>query len=298
MRVVVVGVSYVVTTLPVERFPIEHSAQREVRYGITSSVAGPAFLAARTLAALGDEVYLASPLGEDAEGAIVDAAGFAYGINTAMCPRLLVRTPRAVVLEDPSGLRQLNCDLGDTTAARVELDVGALATADLLVIDHMEVGTALVDAANAARVPVAVDVGTVEGPPTLEQQAHLQADLVVMSDANARGHGEQVLRTWRERTRARLVVLTLGSGGAIAMAAGSEEVVHVPAGLPLGEHARAAYLASLAHDVLGRAEEALQALGNAAAAASATGRTRAREALAEEVVEVTAVAVGPVAQAP
>lgn len=299
MRVVVVGVSYAVTTLPVDGFPIEHTAVRQVHHGVTSSVAGPAFLIGRTLAALGDEVYLASPLGEDAEGAMIDAAGYAYGVNTAMCPRSLARTPRAVVLEDPSGRRQLNCDLGDAPTASVELNLGALSTAELLVLDG-QIGTPLVAAANEAGVPVAVDVGAVTGPPTLQQQAYLGADLIAMSNDQLGEHEDAVLRTWRERTRARLVVLTLGLDGVLAMSAGSEDVVHVPARRPgpVGESARAAYVATLVHHVFGRAEEAAQALAHATAAASIATHPAEREALSEEYVETAADRAGLAAQAP
>lgn len=299
MRVVVVGVSYVVTTLPVDAFPVEHTVVRDVQ-GITSSVAGPAFLTARTLAALGDEVYLASPLGEDAEGAIVDAAAYAYGLNTAMCPRTLTYTPRAVALEDGGGRRLLSCDLDDARSSRVEVDLGALVTAELLVLDDLQASAPLIAAAHAAGIAVAVDLGAVAGPPTLEQQAYLAADLLLLGSDHFQGQEEDVLRAWRERSSARLVVVALESGDALALPAGAEDVVQVPTrGSSLApDGARAARFATLVHYVFGRGQGAAQAMLYAATAASTVSFPPERDGLSEETIETAAMVAEGAPRAP
>src|SRR5699024_9515998 len=220
----------------------------------------------------GDEVYLAAPLGEDAEAAAVDAAAYRYGLNSAMCPRSLPRSPRAVVLQDGSGCRQISRDLGDARSTHVELDLGALATSELIVVDGVLPTAAIISGAQAAGVPVAAGLGAMSGPPGLEHQAHLGADLLVMGCAG--GDELALLRAWRQRATSRLVVVTLGARGAIGLGAGSDEVVHVPA-WDLGPGRRPAglgaiYFATLAHYVFARGYGAREAMDLAATAAAWT----------------------------
>src|SRR5690606_15492165 len=66
----------------------------------------------------------------------------------------------------------------------------------------------------------------------------------------------ELLATWRQRSAARLVVLTLGERGALGATADSTEVIHVPA-RDLGPGPRpaglgATYFATLAHFVFAR----------------------------------------------
>lgn len=300
MRVVVVGMAYAVVTLPVDGFPITHRAVREA--SITTSVAGSGFTAARTLAALGNEVFLAAPLGEDAEAAAVDAAAYGYGVNSAMCPRSLPHSPRAVVLEDGTGLRQISRDLGEARSTHVELDLGTLATSELIMVDAVLPAAALVAGAQAAGVPVAVDVGTVCGPPGLEHQAYLGADLLVMGLGPGADEGE-LLRAWRQRSTARLVVVTLGARGAIGLKADCDDVIYLPA-RDLGPGRRpaglgATYGATLAHYVFARGCDATAAMDYAATAAAWRIAHGDDDGPTEAVIEEAAAArVSGVAQAP
>ncbi len=297
MRVVVVGMAYAVVTLPVDTFPVAYRAVRDVP--ISASVGGSGFAAARTLAALGDEVYLAAPLGEDAEAVAVDVAAYRYGVNSAMCPRSLPRSPRAVVLEG-DGRRHISRDLGDARSARVDLDLGALATSDLVMVDGVLPTAALISSAQATGVPVAAALGTVSQPPLLEQQPYLGAELLVMGHD---GHDEEhLVQTWRRRSAARLVVLTLGARGAVGMVQHSEELLHVPA-RRLGEGPRpaglgATYAATLAHYVFARGCDARTAMEYAATAAAWTiAHPSEPGGLREDVLEAAAARAGGAAQA-
>lgn len=301
MRAVVVGMAYTVITLPVEHFPVAYLPVRDAP--ISTSVAGSGFTAARTLATLGDEVYLAAPLGEDAEALAVDAAAYRYGVNSAMSPRSLPRSPRAVVLEDGDGRRQISRDLGEARTAHVELDLGALATADLVVVDGVLPTAALISGAQATGVPVAAGLGTVGEPPSLEQHCYLGADLVVMGH-DPRVDEETLLRTWRARSAARLVVVTLGRRGAIGMVRDSPDVIDVPA-RDLGPGPRpaglgATYFAALAHYVFARGCDATTAMQYAATAAAWTiAHPGEPDGLREDVLEAAAARPdGVVPQAP
>lgn len=300
MRVVVVGMAYSVVTLQVDGFPVEYRSVRDAR--ISTSVAGSGFTAARTFAALGDEVFLAAPLGEDAEAAAVDAAAYGHGVNSAMCSRSLPRSPRAVVLEDGRGHRQISRDLGEARTAHVELDLGALATSDLVVVDGVLPTAALITGARATGVPVTAALGSMKAAPGLEQHPYLSADLIVMGHCPTIDE-EVLLRTWRQRSRARLVVVTLGDRGAIGMGLTDDEVINVPA-RDLGPGRRpaglgATYAATLAHYIFARGCGARAAMEYAATAAAwRITRPDEPDGPREEVLEAATARPGGVAQAP
>lgn len=298
MRVVVVGMAYTVVTLAVDDFPVTYRPVSDAP--ISSSVAGSGFTAARTLAALGDEVFLAAPLGEDAEAAAVDAAAYRYRVNSAMCSRSLPRSPRAVVLEDGNGQRRISRDLGEARSAHVELDLGALATAELLLVDPVLPTTALVSGAQASGVPVAVRLGPVGEPPGLEHQPYLGADLLVMSHRPGMDPRE-LLHTWRQRSTARLVVLTLGEHGAIGARNG--EVVQLPA-RDLGTGRRpaglgATYFATLAHCIFALGCDPREAMHYAGTAAAWTiANPGAPDGLGRSDLEAAAARADRVVQTP
>ncbi len=292
MRTLVVGMAYTVHTVHVGDFPVPYQRVRDVP--IATSVGGSGFTVARTLAGYGNEVYLAAPLGEDAAAATVDAAAYRYGVNSAMSPRTLTRSPRAVVLEDRHGRRQVNRDVGDAPTTYVELDLGALATSDLLVVDGVLPADALITGARAVGVPVAVGLGRTGGPPGLEQQPYLAADLICMRLAPDVDE-LALLSAWRHRSTARLVVVTLGARGAIGAALDSPDVIHVPA-RDLGPGAPppglgATYFATLAHFIFARGCAPPAAMEYAAAAAAWTVAHAEPDGLREAVVVEAAAAV-------
>lgn len=300
MRTLVVGMAYTVHTVPVEDFPVAYQRVRDVP--ITTSVGGSGFVVARTLAGYGNEVFLAAPLGEDAAAATVDAAAYRYGVNSAMSPRTLTRSPRAVVLEDRHGHRLVNRDVGEAPATRVELDLGALATSDLLVVDGVLPAEALITGARTVGVPVAVGLGRTSAPPMLEQQPYLAPDLLCLRVGPVVDELE-LLATWRQRSAARLVVLTLGERGALGATADSTEVIHVPA-RDLGPGPRpaglgATYFATLAHFVFARGCAPGEAMEYAAAAAAWTvAHPGTPDGLREGVVQEAAAVTDPAAREP
>ncbi|HRC76137.1 MAG TPA: hypothetical protein PLO33_10700, partial [Kouleothrix sp.] len=70
------GLINIETTVQVDRFPIEYSPVRYPFFGVRSTVAGVGYNVAKALATLGDSVRLASIVGRDMPGALVD--GFAH----------------------------------------------------------------------------------------------------------------------------------------------------------------------------------------------------------------------------
>lgn len=230
MKAVVVGLASQETILPVEGFPVPYSRTRSVPHQITAAVGGAAFAVCRTLAALGDEAWLAAPLGEDAAAAAIDAAAFRFGLSTALCSRTLARTPRSVILTDPSGRRQVSTDLGDVPS--FHLDPAAFAeplrTTDVVLMDNLDLCRPVLAVAHAAGVPVMVDLQDV-GEPLRADDEMLGVDVLSMSNARVRGREEDTILALRERSPARLIVMTLAGDGVLALTPEMARPVHVPA---------------------------------------------------------------------
>lgn len=231
MRAIVAGIASQEMVVPVDGFPIPYSDLRWVPHQIGTSVGGVGFAVARTLAALGDEVQLAAPLGEDAAAAAIDAAAFRFGMTTALCTRTLPRTPRAVVLVAPDGRRQVNADPGDAASAHLDPDLfpGPLLTADVLVLDNIPMCAPLVAAGAAAGVPVAVDLQDVRGVENPDDAPFLAADVLSMCHERVRHREEETLLALRDRSSARLLVMTLAEQGCLVLAPEMARPVHVPA---------------------------------------------------------------------
>jgi sugar/nucleoside kinase (ribokinase family) len=231
MKAVVVGLATQGTILPVEGFPVPYTPARSVPHQITTCVGGAGFTVSRTLAALGDEVCLAAPLGEDAAAAAIDAVAFRYGVSTALCVRTLAHTPRDVILTDPTGRRHVSSDLGDVPSAH--LDPASLAeplrTTDVVLLEDIGLSRPVVAVARAAGVPVMADLHDVAGPLDPDGDELLGVDVLVMSNGRVRGREEDVLLALRERSGARLLVMTLAGDGVLALTPELARPLHLEA---------------------------------------------------------------------
>lgn len=274
VRTVVAGIANLQTTVPVAGFPIEYEPARYLPGEIVIGAGGVGMNVARVLAGLGGRVVLVAPLGTDVTADAVEAETRRAGVELRRSAAL-DRSPRSVVLHAPDGRRQVNTDLAGATAAPVDLPgfTSLAAGADAVVLGNVDFTRPLLRPVQALGVPVVVDLQDVRGPDNPYDRDFLAADVLLMSDERVRGAEADVLRAVAGRSAARLVVLTRGAGGCLALAAGEDEPWAVPAADagPVGNTTGAgdAFTAALTHYLLGRKLPARQALPAAAAAAAA-----------------------------
>lgn len=231
MRVVVIGIANQQTSLPVDRFPIEYVAQRYLTGGIRHTVGGVAFNVARCLSALGHMVAFASPLGEDYPAAMIDAEAYRYNLSTHLCRRELGRTPRSVVLYDTTGRRQVNTDLTDATAFTFQPEDLApdLLRAKLVVLSNLDMNRPLIAPLLDRGRRFAVDLHDVQGPHNPYDQDFFAATYLNMSNEMVQGDEVPVLMAIRERSRAKVISMTLGADGALVLTRDMASPAHVPA---------------------------------------------------------------------
>ncbi|MDO5494316.1 MAG: carbohydrate kinase family protein [bacterium] len=231
MKVVVVGIANQQTALPVGGFPVEYEAVRFVPGQIRHTVGGVGFNVARTLSALGHMVALASPLGEDYPAAMVDAEAYRFSISTHLCRRDLRRTPRSIVLYDRTGRRQANVDLADAVDFTFSEEHLApdLFRAKLVVLGNLDMVRPLIAPVVARGRRLAVDLQDVRGADNPHDEEFLQADYLNMSNEYVRGSEREVLLALREKSRARVLTMTLAEHGALVLDRTMAEPAHVPA---------------------------------------------------------------------
>lgn len=231
MRVVVVGIANQQTSLPVDRFPVEYTAQRYLTGAIRHTVGGVAFNVARSLSALGHVVAIASPLGEDYPAAMIDAEAYRYNLSTHLCRRELARTPRSVVLYDTTGRRQVNTDLTDSTVFAfqprdLEPD---LFRAKLVVLGNLDLVRPLLEPLRKQGRRTAVDLHDIQGPNNPYDQEFLSATYLNMSNEMIAGDEVAVLRALRAKSTAKVLSMTLGADGALVLTREMDEPVRVSA---------------------------------------------------------------------
>jgi sugar/nucleoside kinase (ribokinase family) len=289
MKAVVVGIANVQTSVPVDGFPVPYTPARYLPGRLDTVIGGVGFTVAAALAGLGDTVRLCAPLGDDVLAAQIEAEASGLGIDLHLSGRWLRRTPRSVVLFDPGGRRMISTDLGDvlTLALPAAPFAAAVEDADVVVLGNLDLCRPLLPIARGRGRLVAVDLQDVHGLDNPYDRDFLTADVLVMSHerlAVAPGrsgvHEAFLLALRRRAPTARLVVLTLGAGGSLALTPELDRPLHTPAvdlaGAEPGNTAGAGdtFLAALLHHLVGEQLSVQRALAAATLAVADLLRRR------------------------
>lgn len=166
-RIVVVGVSSLYLTMPVEQFPIPYQPKLKPPW-MHVGVGGVGAHVARILRSLGDDVDLCTVVGDDAAGAAIhrelrrhglDGPGVVTGPGSSL----------GVVLVDADGRRAGRPYLSPVDAVAYPADAFAKSAvgADLAVVTNTVFARALLPHAIDHKIPIAVDVhlvGDLEDP--------------------------------------------------------------------------------------------------------------------------------------
>ena len=159
-RFFVSGLINIETTLAIDSFPLEYFPVRYPFYGLQTSVSGVGFNIAKALLTLGNDIDFASMIGCDPNGAIVDQALKACGLDHSLVLAELEETPQSVILYAPDGRRQIHVDLKDIQEkayppARAQR---AIEGCDLAVICNINFARNFLHTAHQAEKWVATDV--------------------------------------------------------------------------------------------------------------------------------------------
>lgn len=215
-KIYVSGLVNMETTVRVRSFPIDYYPIDYPFFGVETEVSGVAYNVAKALNTLGDEVFLASFLGQDVQAGVVEQTLKGDGIGLDGLRRELKETPASVVLYDHTGRRQIYCDLKDIQERSYEVDREKLSRCDLVAACNINFNRELLTAARDMGKVIATDVhvlGDVEDG--YNREFLEKANIVFLSDEGLPCAPEEFL--WQLHCRYGNEILVLGRGDKGAM---------------------------------------------------------------------------------
>ena len=230
--VLVSGLINIETTLKVERFPIEYLPVRFPFYGVNSTVSGVGFNVAKALTVLGDQAQLLSLIGRDPAGTLVREALRAASLNGSGVLDQLAHTPQSVIVFDETGRRQIHVDLKDIQEQvyPIEQFEQALHRCSVAALCNINFSRPFLARARQAGKLVATDVHTIASlDDAYNQDFMAAADILFMSDEQLPLSPEEMARRVWDRFGAEVVVIGLGSKGALLAARQDHILERLPA---------------------------------------------------------------------
>ena len=237
MTILVSGLINIETTVAVRGFPIPYYPIDYPFFGVSSEVSGVAFNIARALRALGDDAYLHTFIGPDDEGRRVLDTLARDGIGAEHVRRELSQTATSVVLYDPSGRRQVYCDLKDVQDMDLPVDgpQGAtvresLESADVVVACNTNFNHGLLRAARESGRTVATDVHVLADIDDEYNRDFMDAaDILFLSDERLPEPPADFARRLADRYAPRIIVIGMGGKGALLHMREADETWMLPA---------------------------------------------------------------------
>lgn len=231
-KILVSGLINIETTLKVESFPIYYSPVRYPFFGVNTTVSGVGFNIFKALTILGDSVSFISMIGHDMAGRLVLDELSQMQVESQFVLPSLMHTPQSIILYDHDGMRQTNTDLKDIQehAYPTEQFEQAIQDCDMAVLCNINFSRPFLSQARRLGLPVATDVHTIS---SLEDDYNRDfmaaADILFMSDENLPCTPVEWLHRVQNRYGAEILVIGLGSRGALMAVRSDHFVERIPA---------------------------------------------------------------------
>ncbi len=232
MNILVSGLINLETTVRVEGFPLEYNPVNFPFGGVQSRVSGVGYNLSLALTRLGDAVRFLSLIGTDQAGRLVRDALADDGIPGEDVLALLPQTAHSAILYDETGRRQIHVDLKDiqTRIYPPERAAAALAECDLAVLCNINFSRPLLGMAKQAGRRIATDVHTISSLDDPYNMDFLSAaDVLFMSDERLPLPPEEWMQALWGRYSAPVVVIGLGSRGALLGLRPEKSIELIPA---------------------------------------------------------------------
>ncbi|HEY9069289.1 MAG TPA: carbohydrate kinase family protein [Candidatus Ozemobacteraceae bacterium] len=232
--ILVCGLTNLETTVRVDGFPIGYFPVRYVQNGVRSTTSGVGFNVARALTHLGNDVRYLSLLGDDPAGAVCRSEIRAAGIDDANLLEVPGGTAHSTILFDPTGRRQIHLDLRNmqNSVYPVTRFAAAVRDAGLAVLCNINFSRPLLAEARRLGKIVATDLHALASLDDEYNRDWLEhADIVFLSHERLASGPEAFAGELLARFPARVVVIGLGSEGALLLERG-EPPRRIPAVTP------------------------------------------------------------------
>lgn len=229
-KVLVSGLLNYETTARIRGFPVEYYPIDYDFFGVNSSLSGVAFNIAKAMTVLGNDVSLASLVGNDLVADMFYAELKRLDIETGHVVRKLKDTLASVVLYDESGRRQIYCDLKDIQETAYDFSGNMLDDADAVVACNINFSRPLLDMAKKRNKLIATDVHVLSNPDDDYNRDFMRyADILFLSDEGISWDKKDFLRALGDRYHNQVIVLGMGAKGAMLYMPHQNIIVEQPA---------------------------------------------------------------------
>lgn len=218
MRVLVSGLINIETTLKVRKFPIDYYPIDYPFFGIRSSVSGVAYNVGKALLTLGNDIQIASFLGEDEEGKRILSKLEEERIGKQFIYRDLKETPVTVALYDEEGRRQIYCDLKDIQEKNMDFVrlEAAIKESDLVVLCNTNFNRPLLKKVKKIGKLIASDVHVLSDIDDEYNKEFMEySDILFLSDEQLPCSAEKFIFEMKEKYLSKTIVIGLGEKGAL-----------------------------------------------------------------------------------
>lgn len=231
-KIIVCGLVNLETTVPVENFPVNYSPINYKFFGITTHPSGVGLNLSSALSALGDEVNLLSLCGEDFAGSAVREYFKSQDIDDKYVLSKSKATAQSVVLYDNIGKRSVYCDLTDMQDSSYSEDVfdEASENCDIAVLCNINFARPLLKKAKDMGLLIATDVHCLSDINDEYNKDFLSAaDILFLSNECILGNEEAFVNELKTVTNAKIIVVGMGSLGALLYERASDSFKIFPA---------------------------------------------------------------------
>lgn len=231
-NILISGLINIETTLKVDSFPVTYQPVRYPFWGVGSTVSGVGYNVAKALTTLDNKVAFLSLIGQDLLGDVVKAALIQDGIPTENVLQSLDQTAQSVIIYEPSGQRQIHVDLKNVQEVAYPLErfETALSICNLAALCNINFNRPFLARAQAAGKTIATDVHTITNLDDVYNGDFMAAaHILFMSDEKLPCSPEDWARRVQNRYGTAVIVIGLGSGGALLAVKDDNFVERIPA---------------------------------------------------------------------
>lgn len=231
MKIIVSGLVNIETNIKIREFPIPYYPIDYPFFGVASSVGGVAYNVAKALKTLGNQVDLISYTGKDFEAERIFKELEKHEIGFSHIRQELKETPVSAILFDSTGKRQIYCDLKDIQEKDyVYSGKQHLKDYDILVLCNINFNRSLLKQAKESGKTIATDVHVLSDLEDSYNKDFMEcADILFLSDEQLPAPAEEFILQLKERYPAQLIVIGMGSKGALLYERNGNRTTLLPA---------------------------------------------------------------------